>query len=83
MQSEFDAHSGLKYVRTSLERSFQDFTASVGTGVKGFSLSGQPRLYWSFAGIHPKFHKSQFSKYLCFSCIYLMSRMSPSLINIR
>ena len=62
MQSEFDSFSNLKYVRTSLERSFQNFVASSTDGVKGFTMSGRPRLHWSMSGMFPKFNKSQFRK---------------------
>ena len=62
MQAEFDSFSNLKYVRTSLERSFQNFVSSSTKNIKGFSMSGRPRLHWSMSGLFPKFHKTQFRK---------------------
>ena len=74
MQAEFDAHSNLKYVRLGLEQSFQKFFASTTGGLKGVNVTGQPRLHWTLSGIHPKFHKTQFSKFVV--CLIIISTLS-------
>ena len=63
LNSEFEQFSKLGAVKTTLERSFQNFTTSIVNDVPGFSMGGAPKLVWDLSNCFPKFDKKVFREY--------------------
>ena len=64
MQAEFHTHSDLGAVKSTLEKSFQNFVTGVIDGVDGFTMGGKPRVMYDFSPCFPKIDKKVFCKCL-------------------